>query len=851
MQLSFTDRLKHAWNVFKSRDPTDYWSKGSGYWSVSPFRPYYNKPYYGVSDHSIVTAIKNRIAVDAASVDIQHVKVDDNGRYVKTIDSGLNRCLNLSANIDQTGRAFRLDVFSSLLDEGVIALLPVDVNVNPNATGSYDIETMRVGKIVDWRPKEVRVSCYNENTGQREDVVVPKKIVAIVENPFYSVMNEPNSTFQRLIHKLALLDSVDEQASSGKLDLILQLPYVIKGETRMQQAERRRAEIERQLKDSKYGIAYTDGTEKIQQLNRPLENNLLSQIQYLTDVAYSQLGMTPEILNGTADEKTMLNYNNRIIEPLVAAVADSMKRTFLTKTAITQHQSIEYYKDPFSLVPVDRIAEIADKFTRNEIVTSNEMRQAIGMKPSSDPNADVLRNKNLYDTSGGMGGGPSAPASPSGGEEGSGSVTEEDLADMHTELDYLDAELDELEDSLTHWDSYNQEAKEYRKWYYENVEKPGLKLGYGNGTSTSTAGLNDEGKAYARYIKDLIDKEKNAVIDSHKTSTDAQINTSKTNTDSAVEKSKKRRDYQVDTINELRDKTIDKEQAKRDTGISASESERDRKITETNEARDKDIETAKSKTQGDIATSEAERDRRVDEANETRDREIESERARTKSEIEQHKNSTQMRIDVLREQLSGLSKAEKALVKDQIQNEIAKLREENAQKKADLQEALSTTTSELRSKAKSETAAAREEHKTNKSKLQEELRTTSGNLRSKAKEDNTAAREEHKTNKTNLQDTFSKNQKSVKTQAKGYTDKFKEEHRTESAALREGHKQTSSSLRQTHKEYAENARQEYKNAYAAELEYIKSLPEYQKVAKSKTGSAKTNHTRLSWAKDKK
>lgn len=854
MQLSFTDRLKHAWNVFKSRDPTDYWNKSSGYWSVSPYRPYYNKPYYGVSDHSIIAAIKNRIAVDAASVDIQHVRTDDSGRYVETINSGLNRCLNLSANIDQTGRAFRLDIFLSLLDEGVIALVPVDVDVDPNATGSYDIDSMRVGKIVDWRPKEVRVSCYNENTGERKDVIVPKKITAIVENPFYSVMNEPNSTFQRLIHKLALLDSVDEQASSGKLDLILQLPYVIKGQTRREQAERRRQEIEKQLKDSKYGIAYTDGTERIQQLNRPLENNLLSQIQYLTDVAYSQLGMTPEILNGTADEKTMLNYNNRIIEPLVAAVADSMKRTFLTKTAITQHQSIEYYKDPFSLVPVDRIAEIADKFTRNEIVTSNEMRQAIGMKPSSDPNADVLRNKNLYDTSGGMGGGQNNPMLSSGGEEeDSGPVTEEDLADMQTELDDLDAELDELEDSLTHWDSYNQEAKEYRRWYYENVEKPGLKLGYGNGTSTSTAGLNDEGKAYARYIKDLIDKEKNAAITSHKTSTDAQINKSKTDTDAAVEKSKKRRDYQTDVINEARDKTIDKERTKRDTGISASESERDRRITSANEERDKNIETARTKTQGDIATSEAERDKRITSANEARDRELESERARTKSEIEQHKSSTQMRIDVLRDQLSGLSKEEKAAVKDRIQNEIARLREDNAQKRADLQEALRTTSSSIRTKAKEESTAAREEHRKTKSELQEDLRTTSGNLRTKAKEENTAAREEHKKNKTGLQDTFSKNQKSVKSQAKVYTDKFKEEHRTESTALREGHKHTSTGLRQTHKDYAEKTRQDYKNAYAAELEYIKSLPKYQKVAKAKAKSeaAKANHTRISWAKEKK
>lgn len=439
MAYTVMDRLKHAWNIFKSRDPTDY-GRDSAFGMMSSYRPYYNRPYYGASDKSIITAIKNRIAVDAAQVDIQHVKLDDNGRFVELMDSGLNRCLSIEANIDQTGRAFRLDIFLSLLDEGVIAITPIDTTADPDATGSYTINSMRVGKIIEWRPKDVKLNVYNENKGQREDVVVPKKVVAIVENPFYAVMNEPNSTFQRLIHKLALLDAVDEQSSAGKLDLIVQLPYVIKGETRRQQAENRRNEIERQLKDSKYGIAYTDGTERIQQLNRPLENNLLSQIQYLTDLAYAQLGMTSDIMNGTADERSMLNYNNRIIEPLVAAVADSMKRTFLTKTAITQKQSIEYFRDPFALVPVNNIADIADKFTRNEILTSNEIRQIIGIKPSTDPNADTLRNKNLYDTTGGI------PDESGLSENQNESLTpEQEYANLSADLDSVDAGLDEVE----------------------------------------------------------------------------------------------------------------------------------------------------------------------------------------------------------------------------------------------------------------------------------------------------------------------------------------------------------------------------------------------------------------------
>lgn len=391
MELNIGSRLKKAWNAFTNRDPTGgYKSVGPGY-SLSPSRPRLSRG----NEKSIVNAVLTRIAMDAAAIDIKHCRLDKNGRYLEDIDSPLNDCFNLSANIDQTGRAFKLDVYLSLLDEGCIALVPIDTTDNPDDTNSYDINSMRTARILDWYPRHVRVLAYNDRTGEKEELVMPKSQVAIIENPAYSVMNEPNSTMQRLKKKLSLLDATDEQSASGKLDLIIQLPYAVKGELRRQQAEERRKDIEDQLMNGKYGIAWTDGTEKITQLNRSVENNLMKQIEYLTNLFYSQLGVTQSVMDGTADEKTMLNYNNRTIEPLVAAVVDEVKRKFLTKTARTKGQSISYFTDPFKLVPVDNIAEIADKFTRNEIMTSNEIRQIIGMKPSDDPKADRLINSNI------------------------------------------------------------------------------------------------------------------------------------------------------------------------------------------------------------------------------------------------------------------------------------------------------------------------------------------------------------------------------------------------------------------------------------------------------------------------
>ena len=390
--MSFVDRLQHAWNVFTNKDElmSDYKNVSMAY-SYRPDRPRLTRG----NERSIVTSVFNRISTDASSINIRHIKLDENGRYIETVNSKLNRCLNLEANIDQTGRAFLQDTIMSMLDEGCVAMVPIETTFNPKVTDSYDIVSMRTGKIVQWAPADVKVNIYNERTGRREDIWVPKKTVSIIENPFYAVMNEPNSTMQRLIRKLNLLDAIDEQSSSGKLDLIIQLPYVIKTEARKQQAENRRKDIEEQLSGSKYGIAYTDGTERITQLNRPVENNLMKQIEYLTAMLYSQLGITQTILDGTADDKTMLNYYNRTIEPILSAIVDEMKRKFLTKTARSQKQSISYFRDPFKLVPVNDLAEIADKFTRNEIMSSNEIRQIVGMKPSSDPKADELRNKNL------------------------------------------------------------------------------------------------------------------------------------------------------------------------------------------------------------------------------------------------------------------------------------------------------------------------------------------------------------------------------------------------------------------------------------------------------------------------
>ena len=396
MSLSIGSRLQHAWNAFRNKDPAIYYNNiGPGY-GYRPDRVRFSRG----NERSIVTSVYNRITLDAAAINIYHARLDENDRFIEKIESGLNNCLTLEANMDQTARAFLQDAVMSMLDEGCVALVPVDTTLDPEVTGSYDIQSMRTAQILEWYPEHVKLRLYNEKIGRKEDIILSKSTVAIIENPLYSVMNEPNSTMQRLIRKLNLLDVIDEQSGSGKLDLIIQLPYVIKTDARRRQAEERRKEIENQLTGSKYGIAYTDGTERITQLNRAVDNNLMSQIEYLTSMLYSQLGITQSILDGSADDKTMLNYYNRTIEPIISAIVDEMKRKFLTKTARSQKQSILFFRDPFKLVPVADISEIADKFTRNEIMTSNEIRQIVGMKPSDDPKADELRNSNISEPAG-------------------------------------------------------------------------------------------------------------------------------------------------------------------------------------------------------------------------------------------------------------------------------------------------------------------------------------------------------------------------------------------------------------------------------------------------------------------
>ena len=392
MELTLNSRLKRAWNAFVSnRDPTrGYIDRGTSY-SYRPDRPRLSRG----NERSIITSIFNRIALDVAAIKIQHCRIDEDERFLEVIPSGLNSCLNLEANIDQTGRAFIHDVVLSMFDEGYIAIVPVDTSDDPEDTSGFDVLTMRTGKILEWYPAHVRVKVYNDRKGEKEELILRKDRTAIIENPLYAVVNEPNSIFQRLVRKLNLLDLIDEQSGSGKLDLIIQLPYVVKTEARRKHAEDRRKDIEMQLSGSKYGIAYTDGTERITQLNRPVENNLLKQIEFLTSMLYSQIGITQSVMDGTADEKTMLNYDTKTIEPIVSAIVDEMKRVFLSKTARTQGQSIMFFRDAFRLVPASELAEIVDKFTRNEVMTSNEFRQILGRKPSKDPRADQLINKNL------------------------------------------------------------------------------------------------------------------------------------------------------------------------------------------------------------------------------------------------------------------------------------------------------------------------------------------------------------------------------------------------------------------------------------------------------------------------
>lgn len=570
--LSFGSRLIHAWNAFTNRDPTKEFKSIEYSYSYRPDRPRFSRG----NEKTIVTAVYNRIALDVAAINIKHCRMDSEGRYMSDIKSGLNDCLNIEANIDQTGRALIQDAVMSMMDEGCVAIIPIDTDLDPNNTSSYDILSMRTAQIIEWKPSMIKVKVYNDKTGLKEDVWVNKRNAAIIENPLYAVVNETNSTMQRLIRKLKILDYVDEQSGSGKLDLIIQLPYVIKSEARKKQAEERRKDIEEQLSGNKFGIAYTDGTERITQLNRPIENNLMKQIEVLTDMLYSQLGITQEILNGTADEKTMLNYYNRSIEPIVSAIVDEMKRKFLTKTARTQNQTIAAFRDPFKLVPVNDIAEIADKFTRNEIMTSNEIRQVIGMKPSMDPKADQLVNSNISQPVNDQNGMIDAPMD---GEYVEDDLSDDEYGQAMEEVDAFDDELDELEKSLKHADDLMHYASEYydpvkaHEYYMKNRKLKG----------TRAVRLNEEGKAVAKQVKESMMDQKKQRIEADKKTMDTSIESMRNQKESNVTSAR-------DEVNS----TIEGMRKQKEANIAGVRDATKAEVNSLREQKKKDIETHNS-----------------------------------------------------------------------------------------------------------------------------------------------------------------------------------------------------------------------------------------------------------------
>lgn len=666
MPESFRTRLQHAWNAFKSfENPAarKYQDLGMSY-SLRPDRV---RLTLG-NERTIISSIYTRIGIDVAAIDVRHVRLDQNGRYIETVKSGLNECLTISANIDQTGRAFMQDVVMSMFDEGVVAIVPVETSYDPTTTGTYEINSLRTGKILEWFPKHVRLRLYNDKTGKHEEIILPKETVAIVENPLFAVMNEPNSTLKRLVHKLNLLDAIDEQSGSGKLDLIIQLPYGIRSEALRERAERRRKDVEEQLANSKFGIAYSDGTEKITQLNRPVENNIMAEIEYLTTTLYSQLGMTKEVFEGNADEQMMLNYYNRTIEPILTAITESMKRTFLTKTARTQGQSIAFFRDPFRLVPINDLADIADRFTRNEILTSNEVRSIIGYKPDMDPRADELRNKNISAAN------DQLPGQVAPGEAvtdaGQGMAEEEmldengepiepeldpeeeaatiaDYEEMIAQIDELDDELDEIEGEIggtvKHYASKYYDPQKAHEYYMRTRELKGR-----------TSRLTDEGKAAASYVKKTLAEQRRQKVDTHSRFTKERI------ADSAKTKSQT-------------------------------------------------IETSSQRTKDQIA----------------------KERAKTKVDVENYKQQTQAKIDTIRKSIKGrkLTDAQKVRYQEEIaslradnkakreslQADLSQfstgLREEHKKVSAGAREQHSTTSSRLREehKAYREQAKAEEQ----------------------------------------------------------------------------------------------------------------------------------------------
>jgi hypothetical protein len=690
MPIDLFNRAKNAWNAFiNNKDPTKK-AKEYGAGTETYYRPDRARPSRG-AERSIVNSVYNRISVDVASVDIRHVRLDENDRYLETIESDLNDCLSLSANIDQTGRSFIQDAVMSMLDEGCIAVVPIDTDTDPDETGSIQIYSMRTAKIIAWKPNSVRVRVYNDRTGQYGELDYLKANVLILENPFYSIMNEPNSTMQRLIRKLSLLDTVDEQSSAGKLDLIIQLPYTVRSELRKQQADERKKAIEQQLAGSKYGIAYIDSTEHITQLNRAVENNLMSQIEYLTNMVYSQLGITAEILNGTADEKTMLNYNNRIIEPILSTIIGEMKRKWLSKTARTQKQSFMFFRDPFKLVPISNIAEIADKFTRNEIMTSNEVRQIVGMKKSDDPGADELRNKNLNqsiaETEEQMI--PELQNEMQDVSAGDLDAAQNDFDGAMAEMDEFDRKLSEMEKDLNgtvqHSALYGiAESEDFDDWlqhyaspYYDPVKAHEYYMKHRELVGrNSTSGLNKEGQDMAAHIKKNIDSELQSKIASSKSRMETDVNSST-----------------------------------------------DRKNAIVSRASDKMA------------------------------KDIERFRNQTALAREAHSKAMNSRIESLQKEISGGGKTDAQ--KKSIQEKIAKLREENSKKRDELTQNFNnlsnkakadnaSTAGNARAKSAEEVSKSKSQHSENVAKLKEEYSTKFGDEINKLKDAGYAKEEKSK-----------------------------------------------------------------------------------------------------------
>ena len=682
MPINFFTRAKNAWNAFiNNKDPTEGTEyEGSSGYSYRPDRPRFSRG----AERSIVTAVYNRIAMDVAAVDIRHVRLDENDRYLETIDSDLNECLQTQANIDQTGRSFIQDIVMSMFDEGCVAVIPVDTDKDPNTKDINKIYTMRTAKILSWKPVSVRVRLYNERTGLDEEIEILKKNALIIENPLYAVMNEPNSVMQRLVRKLSLLDSVDEQSSSGKLDLIIQLPYTVRGELRKQQAAERKQMIEEQLSNSKYGIAYIDSTEHITQLNRAVENNLMSQIEYLTNLLYSQLGITLEVLNGTADEKTMLNYNNRVIEPILSAIIGEMKRKWLTKLRRDDKESFMFFRDPFKLVPISNLADIADKFTRNEIMTSNEIRQIVGMKKSDDPNADQLRNKNLNQSAAEQ----MMPAQQEMNAEGDAEAEAQSAYDSAVQdVDNFDAQLDELEKSLEQGDLDGEiigvlESESFEDWlehyanpYYDPVKAHEYYMKHRELVGRkSTSGLNEAGRGMAKMVKDKLNAEKKQAIEASKTSMNSKIESYKGNKKSGTDASKEQMQGEISAANEAQQAKLESFKGKIESLKSAHASAMNSRIKAL-----QSLVSVKGRSAED--------------------------KEKIRNEIASIREAKNKKRQELSDEYKRFSSSEKASTK--ASNE--KSRSEHSER-----------TSELNSAYSSNSSSARQEHKTNSEKIKED-----------------------------------------------------------------------------------------------------------------------------------